>query len=80
MDRSAASRRLRQLRQLYLGKRKPAPIIEAACWAHARRRFFELADIEAAARRRVGKNVEVIAPWRWKRCGAWTNCSPSSAR
>jgi len=48
--------------KLYGGERKPAPIIEAACWAHARRKFFELADIEAAARRRVGKNVAVIAP------------------
>ena len=48
--------------KLYLGERKPAPIIEAACWAHARRRFFELADIEAAARRRAQKKVAVIAP------------------
>ena len=55
--------------KLYLGERKPAPIIEAACWAHARRRFFELADIEAAARRRAQKKVAVIAPWRSKRCG-----------
>ena len=36
--------------KLYEGERKPAPIIEAACWAHARRKFFELADIEGAAR------------------------------
>ena len=48
--------------KLYGGERKPAPIIEAACWAHARRKFFELADIEAAARRRAGKKVAVIAP------------------
>ena len=48
--------------KLYLGERKPAPIIEAACWAHARRRFFELADIEAAARRRAQKKAMVIAP------------------
>ncbi len=33
--------------KLYGGERKPAPIIEAACWAHARRKFFELADIES---------------------------------
>ncbi len=48
--------------KLYLGERKPAPIIEAACWAHGRRKFFELADIEAAARQRARKKVAVIAP------------------
>ncbi len=48
--------------QLYGGERKPAPIIEAACWAHARRKFFELADIESAARQRAQKKVAVIAP------------------
>ena len=35
---------------LYEAGRKPGPITEAACWAHGRRKFFELAD--AAARRR----------------------------
>jgi transposase len=29
----------------YEGARKPAPIIEAACWAHGRRKFYELAEI-----------------------------------
>ncbi len=48
--------------KLYGGERKPAPIIEAACWAHARRKFFELADIEGAARQRAQKKVAVIAP------------------
>jgi transposase len=33
---------------LYEATRKPAPIIEAACWAHGRRKFFELADIAKA--------------------------------
>ena len=32
--------------------RKPGPIVEALCWSHARRKFFELADIAANARRR----------------------------
>ena len=32
---------------LYAPGRKPAPITEAACWAHARRKFFVLADIAA---------------------------------
>ena len=47
--------------KLYEGERKPAPIIEAACWAHARRKFFELADIEGAARQRARTKVAVIA-------------------
>jgi transposase len=33
---------------LYAVNRKPAPIIEAACWAHARRKFFDLARINKA--------------------------------
>ena len=48
--------------KLYLGERRPALIQEAACWAHARRRFFELADIEAAAHRRAENTVPVIEP------------------
>ena len=34
--------------RLYEAGRKPGPIIEAACWAHARRKFFELARINKA--------------------------------
>jgi transposase len=44
---------------VYKPDRKPGPIIEAACWAHARRKFFELADIAAAAR---GKTKPAISP------------------
>ena len=33
---------------LYEIDRKLAPIIEAACWAHTRRKFFELARINKA--------------------------------
>ena len=33
---------------LYDGRRKPGPIIEAACWSHSRRKFFELADLRKA--------------------------------
>jgi hypothetical protein len=29
--------------QLYKGQRKPAPILEAACWSRGRRKFFDLA-------------------------------------
>ena len=34
--------------RLYEPGRKPGPIREAACWAHARRKFFELADLRKA--------------------------------
>lgn len=40
--------------------RQPGPIAEALCWAHARRKFFELADI--AANRRRGRNAAPISP------------------
>jgi len=36
--------------ELYKPKRQPGQIIEAACWAHGRRKFFVLADIAAKAR------------------------------
>ena len=32
--------------RLYELKRKPGPIVEAACWAHARRKFFDLARLQ----------------------------------
>src|SRR5258705_1784691 len=34
--------------RLYEGNRKPGPIVEAACWAHGRRKFFDLARINKA--------------------------------
>jgi transposase len=45
---------------LYDAARAPGAIIPALCWAHARRQFFELADIAANARR--GKNAAAISP------------------
>jgi transposase len=33
---------------LYARDRQPGPITEAACWAHARRKFFELAELRKA--------------------------------
>ncbi len=49
--------------QLYEAGRTPGPILEAACWAHARRPFFALADIEASARRKAeGKMPAPISP------------------
>jgi transposase len=34
--------------RLYEASRKPGPIIEAACWSHARRKLYELAQIKQA--------------------------------
>ena len=48
---------------LYESDRSPGAIKEAACWAHARRKFFELADIVTAAKHKAaGKNDVTIAP------------------
>ena len=49
--------------KLYEGNRQPGPILEAACWAHARRPFFAMADLEENARRKAaGKKEIVISP------------------
>ena len=49
--------------KLYEAARSPGPITEAACWAHARRKFFELADVEAQARKKKkGQNVKFVSP------------------
>ena len=46
--------------RLYKPDRQPGLIIEALCWSHGRRKFFELADIAANARR--GKDASPISP------------------
>jgi hypothetical protein len=46
---------------LYEPDRKPGPITEAGCWAHARRKFFELADIAAKARKQKPTTISPIA-------------------
>jgi transposase len=46
--------------ELYDASRPQGPITPALCWAHARRQFFELADIAANTRR--GKSVAAISP------------------
>src|SRR6202521_348793 len=49
--------------KLYEAGRKPAPIVEAACWVHARRPFFIMADLVANARRAAqGRTSGVISP------------------
>ena len=45
---------------LYDPARAAGAIVPALCWAHARRQFFELADIAANARR--GRNAAAISP------------------
>ena len=47
--------------RLYVADRTPGPIIEAACWSHARRKFFVLADIAAKARGKLPADVSPIA-------------------
>ena len=49
--------------KLYARDRQPGPIEQALCWSHSRRKFFELADIEAAARDKAeGKTPAAISP------------------
>jgi hypothetical protein len=50
-------------RALYLPERSPGPLVEAGCWAHARRPFFAMADIEENARRKAaGKKEIALSP------------------
>jgi transposase len=49
--------------KLYEADRKPGALVEAACWVHARRPFFIMADVSANARRKAhGKTTSVISP------------------
>src|SRR5580704_2612296 len=49
--------------KLYVPGRSPGLILEAACWVHARRPFFAMADIEANARRKAsGKKEIALSP------------------
>jgi hypothetical protein len=45
---------------LYRGDRDPGPVSSALCWSHARRKFFELADIKGNVRK--GKPAHDISP------------------
>ena len=57
---------------VYDAARKPAPVLSALCWSHARRKFFELADIKAIARkgRSVAEEISPIALEAVKRIDA----------
>jgi hypothetical protein len=49
--------------EFYQGGREPGPVLEAGCFAHARRKFFELADVESAARKKSrGERTGQIYP------------------
>src|ERR1700726_447236 len=49
--------------KLYQAGRSPGLILEAACWVHARRPFFAMADIEENARRKAsGKKEIALSP------------------
>jgi transposase len=46
---------------VYKPERKGGPITEAACWAHGRRKFFELADIASKARKGKSSTISPMA-------------------
>jgi transposase len=49
--------------KLYEPDRTPGSITEAACWAHSRRKFFELADLTRIAKRKAkGKKPAFASP------------------
>ncbi|MBB6414429.1 IS66 family transposase [Mesorhizobium sangaii] len=49
--------------ELYAADRRPGPVLEAGCFAHARRKFFELADVEGSARKKSrGERTGAIYP------------------
>ena len=61
--------------RLYQDGRKPGPIVEAACWAHARRKFFDAGGVISALWRGLPRRRSPSRP-----SPASTRCSPSSAR
>ena len=61
---------------VYDAAHKPAPVLSALCWSHARRKFFELADIKATVKngackgRSVAEEISPIALEAVKRIDA----------
>ena len=47
---------------LYVAGRTYGQIFQAPCWAHGRRKFFELADIAEATRRKSRGKAAVVSP------------------
>jgi hypothetical protein len=52
---------MRGFNALYAPDRKGGPITQAGCWAHARRKLFELADIASKARKGKPSTISPIA-------------------
>ena len=48
-------------KRLYASGRSPGPVIEALCWAHGRRKFYELADIAANKRAWQARAADLAA-------------------
>jgi transposase len=51
-------------------QRKPGPITPALCWAHSRRKFFELADLKKQARSKTQLQISPMALEAVKRIDA----------
>jgi transposase len=65
--------------KLYEPGRSPGLILEAACWVHARRPFFVMADLAENARRKAqGKKPAVISPLALEWSAGLISCSRSS--
>ena len=57
--------------QLYAAARQPGPVAAALCWSHARRKFFELADVQTNIRKgKLAKEISPIAVEAVKRIDA----------
>ena len=79
-QRDPASRRLRRIRRALQGRAQAGPILEAACWAHGRRKFSSLPTLKPPLdERHKARSLKPSIRSPWRRCGAWTSCSPSSA-
>ena len=46
----------------HLYERAVSPVVSGLCWAHSRRYFYELADLEAVVRRRAQGKTAVVSP------------------
>ena len=66
--------------KLYEEGRHPGLVLEAACWVHARRRFFVLADCCQRPAQSADRTPAVISPLALRRSVASTPCLTSNAR
>ena len=65
---------------LYAPTRQPGLILEAGCFAHARRKFFEVADVEGAARKKSrGEKAGIIYAQTHSPSFSAVNCCASRA-